>query len=144
MPEWKCYKVIIKNKREMVRQDIVAGLRNALERGYSLEQAKKTLLNAGYNQGDVLEAANYLTGGLGTQPEHHEPSEQQRIGVQQFEQQPQQQIQQIATQKPKDKEPRKDFPITIIILVLTLIFLISSLIVAFIFKDQLIGFFEGL
>ena len=118
----------------MVRQDIVAGLRNALERGYSLEQAKKTLLNSGYNQGDVLEAANYLTGGLGTQPEHHEPTEQQ----------PQQQIQQTAIQKPKDKGPTEGLPITIIILALTLIFLISSLIAAFIFREQLISFFEGL
>ena len=122
----------------MVRQDIVAGLRNALERGYSLEQAKKTLLNSGYNQGDVLEAANYLTGGLGTQPEHHELNEQQP------QQQPQQQIQQTAIQKPKDKEPTEGLPITIIILVLTLIFLISSLIAAFIFREQLISFFEGL
>ena len=52
----------------MVRQDIISGLRNAMERGQSLEQARQTLLNSGYNSQDVLEAINYLTGGLSAQP----------------------------------------------------------------------------
>jgi len=62
----------------MVRQDLVAGIRNAMERGYNMDQAKRSLLNSGYNEGDIMEAANYLTGGLGNQPEHI-PNTQQPI-----------------------------------------------------------------
>lgn len=47
----------------MVRQDIVAGLNNALERGYSFEGAKQSLLNAGYSTEDVEEAGNYINAG---------------------------------------------------------------------------------
>ncbi|MEM2956004.1 MAG: hypothetical protein QW041_00260 [Candidatus Pacearchaeota archaeon] len=38
-------------------QDIIVGLRNALERGYNLEKAKLTFINAGYKKEDVEEAA---------------------------------------------------------------------------------------
>ncbi len=48
----------------MVRQDILTGLRNALERGHSLEQAQKTLYNSGYSARDINEASRYLAGGL--------------------------------------------------------------------------------
>ncbi|UCD21066.1 MAG: hypothetical protein JSW08_00775 [archaeon] len=44
----------------MVRQDIVAILRNALERGESIQQARKSLVNSGYNFQEVEEAIRYL------------------------------------------------------------------------------------
>jgi hypothetical protein len=47
----------------MVRDDLVAGLRNALERGTPLEGAKKSLINAGYSSEEVEEASNYLHSG---------------------------------------------------------------------------------
>ncbi|MEA3330047.1 MAG: hypothetical protein U9Q06_04865, partial [Nanoarchaeota archaeon] len=47
----------------MPRQDIVAGLKNALERGEPITKAKQSLINAGYSLNEVNEAANYLTGG---------------------------------------------------------------------------------
>jgi hypothetical protein len=47
----------------MVRQDIVAGLRNALERGISIESAKNSLLSAGYSVEDVNEAASSISAG---------------------------------------------------------------------------------
>jgi len=40
----------------MARGDILAGLRNALERGESLEEAKESLINAGYSREEVEEA----------------------------------------------------------------------------------------
>jgi hypothetical protein len=47
----------------MVREDIVAGLRNALDRGNSFEAAKQSLLNAGYSSEDIAEAGNYINAG---------------------------------------------------------------------------------
>lgn len=46
-----------------MREDIVGGLRNALDRGETLEHAIQTFVNAGYNLTEVREAANYATGG---------------------------------------------------------------------------------
>lgn len=46
-----------------MRDEITAGLKNALERGYSLEEGIQTFINAGYNPVEVKEAANMLTGG---------------------------------------------------------------------------------
>ncbi len=46
-----------------MRDDIYGGLRNALERGTSLEQAIKSFTNAGYPESEVREAAKALDGG---------------------------------------------------------------------------------
>lgn len=47
-----------------MREDIVAGLRNALEHGASLEQAVQSFINAGYNAVEVKQAAQTLSGGV--------------------------------------------------------------------------------
>ena len=44
----------------VVNRDIVEGLRNALSRGYTLEQAMISFHNAGYKKEDVEEAAQAL------------------------------------------------------------------------------------
>jgi len=44
----------------MVREDIVGGLKNAIERGESVQEAKNSFLFAGYLQKDVEEAAASL------------------------------------------------------------------------------------
>ncbi len=49
-----------------MREDIVAGLRNALERGASLEQAVQSFINAGYNPAEVQEAMRGLSFGATT------------------------------------------------------------------------------
>jgi len=43
-----------------MREDIVAGLKNAFERGESMEKAVNAFINAGYNQNEVEEAAKSL------------------------------------------------------------------------------------
>ncbi len=45
----------------MVRDDIVAGLKNGLERGASIEAAKQSLLNAGYSAEEVQEGVDVLS-----------------------------------------------------------------------------------
>jgi len=44
----------------MERQDIISGLRNAVERGYSIELAVQSFINAGYSRQDVLDSAKVL------------------------------------------------------------------------------------
>ncbi|MEM4703337.1 MAG: hypothetical protein QXP53_02540 [Candidatus Pacearchaeota archaeon] len=44
----------------MARQDLIAALKNALERGETLAEAKISLLNAGYPKQEVDEASKEL------------------------------------------------------------------------------------
>jgi len=44
----------------MAKQELIAALRNALERGESVQEAKISLLNAGYLRQDVEQAAMEL------------------------------------------------------------------------------------
>ncbi len=50
----------------MVKEEVIAGIKNAIERGYTLEQAKQTFINAGYNQNEI-ESAVASIGGIMTQ-----------------------------------------------------------------------------
>ncbi len=44
-----------------MKDEIEAGLQNAMERGESLEQAKQSFINAGYNPQEVAEAGNRMS-----------------------------------------------------------------------------------
>ena len=46
-----------------MREDIFAGLRNAIERGATLEQAVQSFINAGYNPVEVKQAAESIDRG---------------------------------------------------------------------------------
>ncbi len=71
----------------MERPEIIDGLKNAVDRGYSIELAVSSFLNAGYNKQDVLDSAKFLGGSLLTL----EPKIQQtpQIPQQSFQQTPQ-------------------------------------------------------
>jgi len=43
-----------------MREDIYGGLKNAMERGATLEQAINSFVNSGYNEAEVREAANNI------------------------------------------------------------------------------------
>ena len=44
----------------MINEELVGGLKSALERGYSLEKAMLTLFNSGYKREEIEEAARNL------------------------------------------------------------------------------------
>jgi len=44
--------------------DIVGGLKNALERGRSLDEVKQSFINAGYNSKDVEDSSRALNSGV--------------------------------------------------------------------------------
>ncbi|HLC31648.1 MAG TPA: hypothetical protein VJK51_03195 [Candidatus Nanoarchaeia archaeon] len=46
-----------------MKEEIIAGIQNAIERGASLEQATQSFINAGYNPMEVKEAATSFTAG---------------------------------------------------------------------------------
>ena len=53
----------------MVNNDILGGLKSALTRGYSLEEAMLSFFNAGYKREDIQEAAKALQSTISIQPQ---------------------------------------------------------------------------
>ena len=49
-----------------MNNEIIWGIRNAVERGYKLEDAVKSYINAGYSEIEVKEAVQFLTSGSGS------------------------------------------------------------------------------
>jgi hypothetical protein len=45
-------------------EELAAGIRNAMERGASLQQAVQSFINAGYNAYEVREAERMISGGV--------------------------------------------------------------------------------
>ena len=115
-----------------MRDDIVGGLRNALDRGETLEQATQTFVNAGYNSTEVQEAAKYATGGTLSSLIHKplEKTPEQKPIVKQL-------TKQISKQKSKSKTSWKAF-----LLVGLLLALVGVLILTLVFKEQLMNFLQ--
>ncbi len=56
----------------MVREEIVTALQNSIDRGETLEDAKKILIFSGYNANDVEQASHYIKGSLDLIPKPDE------------------------------------------------------------------------
>ena len=52
----------------MVNNDILGGLKSALTRGYTLEEAMLSFFNAGYKREEIEEAARTLQSAMAIQP----------------------------------------------------------------------------
>lgn len=134
----------------MVRMDLVASLKNALDRGYSIDQAKQSLINSGYGTGEIETAAKYLTGGIGITPQTMEQATQEKQ-PNNSPQTEQQQIKQAVNphetkQLPQTKEqkPKKKFTWTMFFLVLMFVILLGGLALVFLFKDAIVDFFQSI
>jgi len=129
---WRRFK-IVDSPEQPKGQELIAGLKNALERGESIEKAKKSFVNAGYKQEDVEAASLGMSQvqpiqtpaeeEVPTEPEPQQPSTQETT-------QPQPQPQQTQPQTPPSPEPqptpvitttqqpKKKFPLFITILII--------------------------
>jgi hypothetical protein len=55
--QWRCDKIVEKSNEKTV-EELIGGLKNALERGDSLEKAARSFYNAGYIPEDITSATN--------------------------------------------------------------------------------------
>lgn len=149
----------------MVREDILGGLRVALSKGYSLQNAMQSFYNSGYKKEDIEEAARYLqshnfenpqaetqlsTSQKAQQPIKPTPRftgyEETAVGTQPIplstQPKPSQQseAQQTQQQMPKKKTNTKKI-IWITILTIILLALIGGLISIFLYKDIIMSWF---
>src|SRR3989339_978154 len=122
--------------------ELVAGIKNAMERGYSAEQAAQSFTNAGYNPAEVREAVNVLTRGATAIVENTSsgPAIQQKpFPGNNQPSKPQESAQQALQQnsllnKPAHPGRRK----LIIALVILLIILIGGLITLIVLRDSIL------
>lgn len=132
------------------RPEITSGLKNAIERGYSLELAIQSFINAGYNRQDVLDSSKVFGSSI---PSVSQPQAQPVI-QQPSMPQPSQPQQPSAEPKviPSPQVPVKFNPLpkqseegvnksTIIILVAILAVLVGLLISTLLFKETILGWF---
>lgn len=101
----------------MPKEELVVGLRNAVARGESLENAMQSFVNAGYNPQEVQEAAGEVQSGMGVTGalynEHNDYNEQ---------------IIPASAQQTLQKEPKsRKWKIIIIIIIAILIVLLGVL-----------------
>lgn len=143
-------------------EEVLGGLRSALERGESLQKAMMTLFNAGYKKEDIEEAAKLLVKPtIETQPEMPAVPQKEQVPLQEPPQEisaSQQVPQKVSSYGEQMPAPQVSMPVPkasnyeqksskektmIIILVSSLVFLICLLVAIFLFKQQLIDFFSG-
>ena len=132
----------------MVRAVIVSALRNAVERGYSLEQGRISLINAGYPQNEVDVATSYLSSAIENvqQTQQFQPAQQPSTFQPIQPQQPQtmqnpvrfQQLPNISS-----TQTAKKSPFAVILLSLILLLLVSILTASLFFKDEIITFLKN-
>jgi hypothetical protein len=148
-----------------MNRDIVEGLRNALSRGYTLEKAMMSFYNAGYKKEEIEEAARVL---------HEHPSQPLSHPGKNVSEEVQKPVTKplspechprphpippivfkpVEEVKPKERDRQliskyeeKIAPkgkLTIILLLASLFILIFFLISAFLFKEELVDFFNSL
>jgi hypothetical protein len=144
----------------MVNDEILGGLKSALERGESLKRAMMTFFNAGYKREEIEEAAGILNS-QGIQPATSSTTPQPPAitkpivpprSVQSDEYVPSapmsepvqlQQQNQAVKQKVSNYGDESKSKALIFILIGILVFLLGTLLAIFIFKNELINFFSS-
>ncbi len=133
------------------KPEIVAGLKNAVERGYPLQQAIQSFINSGYNRQDVLDSANIINASViskmpATPAEAIKPEAPESINAlphpstQQPNQQP---YQQLKKQPPQLQNKKSNFG-WIILLTGLLVILLGVLALFLFAKEQVLEFFVKL
>ena len=128
-----------------MKDEIYAGLKNALERGSSLDEAVESFVNSGYNIDEVHEAASMLTQGA-TNITSSSQNEKLSSNEPSATTEPIKKSQEIQSpQSPsipiKPKSSRRKW---IIILFVTVIILLLGIVSLLIFSNSVIGFLKGL
>ena len=123
----------------MERLEITEGLRQAIERGESLESAKLSFINAGYSKEDVEDSARVLGGVISELPEI-KPVSQEKI---QKQNKKQQEIE-FPKQVSKQAQEKKQIFLKIITVFLFIIFIaaVSVLVLLVVYKEKTTEFLE--
>jgi hypothetical protein len=130
-----------------MREEIIGGIRNAMERGASMDDAIQSFINAGYNLNDVEEVKNYLLESGATtmiypikvaeeQPEKKEDNKT----VSPITGQPEEEIRKLVqtTSTIKNGGPKKK--VLIIFIISLLLMILGAIILIILFREEIISF----
>jgi uncharacterized membrane protein len=132
-----------------MRSDIISGLKNAMERGSTLQQAMQSFINAGYNPAEVQQAAQSISQGItqvinpaALQRKPAQPAQPPQTTPQPPAQPTKQEIRRLPAIRQEKKKKSKKKLISIILLSVTLLVLIGLLIYTLFYgKDIISSFF---
>ncbi len=141
----------------MVNPDIVGGLKSAITRGYSLDEAMLSFLNAGYKKAEIEEASQSLQSQIASgavaselppQPvlgakQNESKVVKQTVPPQQFQPAPPKQVVTKGVAAYTNFDTTRIKTITIVLAIL-LVVLIGILGLMYLFKNQIIDFFNSL
>jgi preprotein translocase subunit SecF len=154
----------------MSKEEIITGIKNALERGQSIEKATQSMINAGYNEREVSEAAQTIDFSTLTKIQQIQNTQisdkfiQQQTPTQNFlnmpspnqnqtpvqnyiseqaQQQQTTQYQKLQTQNLVQENMKKKFPKIIIVLLIILFVLIAILISFSVIGPKILDMFFG-
>ena len=124
-----------------MKEDILEGLKNALAKGESLQQAMQSFHNAGYEMKDIEEAARELQSKM---PQYYPKplkiqKKQEIPNKKEFSTKPPVQI--VSNYEKKQTNPRKIILIVIVSLIIVLIIFLGGILL---FKERLLEFFSSL
>jgi len=114
----------------MKNNEITGGLKNAVERGDSLERAVQSFINAGYNAGLVRQAAEEISSGVTSIVNTDSSDSVVRPSVP------------LIQPKSEKKELEGTAKKVVVGLVITFVILIALLIFAILFGDKIISLFS--
>ncbi len=121
----------------MSKDEIEAGIKNALKRGEDLEKAKQSFINSGYNPDDVESAAEGLRGII---ERKYDPE------LRDNEQPEKSKKREIKPKKlsPASQEIASGTKVAVIFLLILLFLITIGVVFALIFREEIINFIEGL
>ncbi len=110
-----------------MKEDIIAGLKNAVERGYSLDEAAQTFINAGYNPVEIKEAINSLSmNATSITNQNKHPY-----------------LQEVKINQNNNSNPKKKRGVwKVVLLIILFLLLIGGLVAAIIFSSEIINFLK--
>ncbi|MEK6848686.1 MAG: hypothetical protein AABX65_03580 [Nanoarchaeota archaeon] len=130
----------------MVRQDFVYGLKNAIERGASLEQAKQSFISAGYSLEEIEEAAQFVyssSPNIGSSViEQREEIKIPSPAIQRAVQPGLSNLSEMHSEQKESFFTKMKRNMKLIILLGVLLILIIILVLTLVFKEQIIGVFS--
>jgi len=132
---------------KMVNEEILGGLKSALNRGESLRQSMMSFYDAGYKKEDIEAAARALQEPESGQPARQTQQTQNAQPVQQIKskpeampQQPIRTVQRVSNYGQEDFKPGREW--VLFVMVALLLVLVGILAAVFLFKAELTEFFN--
>jgi len=126
----------------MMKDDILAGLKNAVGRGESLAEAVQSFINAGYTPQDVKESAESFSRGI--KPEFRTETAPEAEAEAKPEMPSPSQPQQPSIQPAKQVKPGKKNTTLIVLLIIALLILVGTAIVLVFYRQDIFNFINSL